>query len=276
MRLNRPLRSLSLICCNLLSTLQFDKQDLKWSLPHGKQPAASWGREFPLYVDTSRELQQSAPPASGVQDPPLPKPKVKEPAGNWWSPRLEEIERSLQENSSHPAVHHLLMYPATSFSRLWAKRWLRKRSWPWGRRRLSRTSTRLLFSRTCRKKDSSSNNIQTCCASQPGFCLNVMMPSEAGAVLVHRDHTQTTSILQILKMRTFCSWFLFLKLFYLTGIKIFLFLLTFLRSESAVSAWNCRRCAQQWRESLTQGSAGDRCGSFSPPLWLSKEKETCF
>ncbi len=45
---NWPLQLHSLICHIFLSTLQFDKQDLNWSLPHSKQSRASckWLREI--------------------------------------------------------------------------------------------------------------------------------------------------------------------------------------------------------------------------------------
>lgn len=63
-----------------------------------------------------------------------------------------QLAGSREESIVPAALVHLAMYAATSFSRLWAKRWLRKRSWPWGSRRLSRASMRLLLSRTWRGK----------------------------------------------------------------------------------------------------------------------------
>lgn len=123
---------------------KFDKQDLNWSLPRSKQSpaeaASGWGRYLPLDVFTaSRNLKRQL------------LPPVPSPACLFWRMAVTASWEPGGVDCA-AALVHLAMYAATSFSRLWAKRWLRKRSWPWGSRRLSRASMRLLLSRTWRGK----------------------------------------------------------------------------------------------------------------------------
>lgn len=66
----------------------------------------------------------------------------------------DSFSPKLRRTVAPPCGHYLEVQAAAtataSLSRLRAKRWLRKSSWPFGSRRLSRASRRWLFSKTCR------------------------------------------------------------------------------------------------------------------------------
>lgn len=147
---------------------------LNWSLPHSKQSAArGWGRYLPLYAfTTSYKLKQQLPlvsPSASAAAAAAAEMSEKrkrlfvwelalKASGDWAQTWGEAAARWLH---TVVAVAHLDMKAATSFSRLWAKRWLRKRSCPWGSRRLSRASIRLLLSRTWKESVISDAPVQT-------------------------------------------------------------------------------------------------------------------
>lgn len=165
---NWPLQLHSLICHIFLSTLQFDKQDLNWSLPHSKQSTvnselqvAEGDISYSMCLPTHAILKQQLPVACSSSTAAKMSPKVNNSqpvcfrASSDWAQTRSQPGVSLSYTVAvhcRAALGHLAMYAATSFSRLWAKRWLRKRSWPWGSRRLSRASMRLLLSRTWKGK----------------------------------------------------------------------------------------------------------------------------
>lgn len=130
---------------------------LNWSLPHSKQSAASGrGRYLPLCAfAASFNLKQQLPPVSPSAAAAAVAEKERSGERSAGSDRAQAAAGRLH------AAFHLDMKAATSFSRLWAKRWLRKRSWPWGSRRLSRASTRLLLSRTWKERAVSDAPVQT-------------------------------------------------------------------------------------------------------------------
>lgn len=208
---NWPPRSHALICGDLLSTLQFDKQDLRWSLPHAQH--------FPLCVDPSRELQQSAlqhPEGKGVMELHLEEDEV---------PLLETIICSCTL---------LLLSPDSGRSGGWGRGAGREEEAGWAERPRGCSSAGPGGKRFFIKQPENPQFF-----FPAGFVhLNVTMLSKAGDVPAFLKRVQ-----KLLKIRSLFSWFPLVS--YSANIwKHF--------STSTVSAWNYHHRAPQWRWSLSK------------------------
>lgn len=156
----------------------FNLTNLKWSRPRSKQQSTD-----SCEGDTDLQLPSSSSPSSSSA--------LKTPANG--EKQLAVCELAF---GSLPRAH-LDVYAVTSFSRLWAKRWLRKRSCPWGSRRSSRASTRSLFSSTWRElrvvKAARTKEQLTICSFPQQWWSCWSRPSRPSLFIVPQKHSSSDS-----------------------------------------------------------------------------------